>query len=102
MDDRELRTIVAFGLRYALPRHTYAFDMVSSFILRNIQHYKDWEITTMIEDCKIYYPSADLGGDTCDRPAVDRFKQKLIDELEKRRRIMLESVGKEVMANEDK
>jgi hypothetical protein len=94
MDDMELRTIVAFSLRYALPRHTYAFDMVSSFILRNIQHYEDWEIKTMIEDCKSYYPSADFGGDTCDRPAVDRFKQKLVDELENRRRIMLESIGK--------
>ncbi len=94
MDERELRTIVTFGLRYALPRHTYAFGMVSSFILRNIQHYEDWEIKTMIEDCKIYYPSADHGGDTCDRPAVDRFKQKLIDELENRRKIMLKSVGK--------
>ena len=73
MDDRELWTIVAFGLRYALPRHTYAFKMVSSFILRNIQHYEDWEIKTMIED---------------------RFNQKLIDELQERRRIMLESVGK--------
>ena len=80
------RTIVIFALRYALPRHTYAAKMVTEFIKANIDRFEPWEIEGMIDDCRIYYPSKDFGGDTCDRPLVDAFAAFLSNESMKRER----------------
>lgn len=84
-DNKDLRTIFVFALRYALPRHTYAFGMVSGYILQELDNFQDWELEGMIGDCRMYYPSADLGGDVCDQPKVDRFRDILTDELENRK-----------------
>lgn len=83
-DDKDLRTIFIFALRYALPRHTYAFDIVSAYILQELENFQNGELKGMIEDCRIYYPDADFGGDICDQPLVDRFKNILTEELKKR------------------
>lgn len=83
--NKELRLIILFGLRYALPRHTYAFRTVSGYILHHIEEFEDHEIDGMIKDCDFLYPNADFGGDVCDQPAVDRFKVRLADILQKRK-----------------
>lgn len=82
--DKELRTIFIFALRYALPRHTYAFDIVSKYILQELDNFEDWELRGMLDDCRLFYPDPEFGGDTCDQPAVDRFRNILVEELEKR------------------
>ena len=82
--EKNLRTIILFGLRYALPRHTYAFGLVSEFILQNIENFTDSELMGMIEDCDMYYPDGEFCGDVCDQPAVDRFKARLQEILKRR------------------
>lgn len=85
LSEKDLRTIILFGLRYALPRHTYAFSIVSGYILHHIEEFEDHEIDGMIKDCDFLYPNADFGGATCDQPAVDRFKEALEKELGSRK-----------------
>ena len=85
--DKDLRTIIVFGLRYALPRHTYAFSMVSDFILQHVYEFESWELEAMIDDCRIYYPDGDFGGAICDQPAVDKFKARLEDILKERKEV---------------
>lgn len=84
MMDKDLKALYVFALRYALPRHSYAFDLVAPQILAKIKHFRDWEIKGMIDDCRIFYPDEDLGGATCDQPAVDRFKARLEEILKER------------------
>lgn len=86
LSEKDLRTIIVFGLRYALPRHTYAFDTVSGYILHHIEEFEDYEIDGMIKDCDFLYPNADFGGAICDQPAVDRFKARLEDNLKERKK----------------
>lgn len=83
-DDKDLRIIFIFALRYALPRHTYAFDIVGGYILKELDNFQDWELKGMIEDCRLFYPDSEFGGDTCDQPLVDRFRDILTEELKKR------------------
>ena len=82
---KDERTIYVFALRYALPRHTYALSLVSDEILAKLDDFEDWELEGMARDCWIYYPALDCGGDM-DRQTADKFKAKLIAELEKRGR----------------
>ena len=83
-DDKDLRTIFVFALRYALPRHTYAFDIVSGYILQELDSFQDWELEGMIEDCRLFYPHSDIGGATCDQPLVDKFRDIITEELKKK------------------
>ena len=82
--DKDLRTLFIFALRYSLPRHTYALSIVASQVLKEIQHFEDWEIEGMIGDCDTYYPDEDFGGRACDQPLVDKFKSFLEAELDRR------------------
>lgn len=82
---KDERTVYAFALRYALPRHTYALSLVSGEILAKLDNFEDWELDGMLRDCWIYYPALDCGGDM-DRQVADKFRGKLIDELKRRGR----------------
>lgn len=83
--DKDLRTLFIFALRYSLPRHTYALSIVVPQVLKEIQHFEDWEIKGMIGDCDMYYPDEDFGGRTCDQPLVDKLKAQLQAELDRRK-----------------
>lgn len=83
--DRNLKTIIVFGLRYSLPRrHSYAFGLTSEYICKIIQEFTDDELKRMLQDCEIFYPDEDLGGSTCDQPMVDKFIVFLKKELARR------------------
>ena len=82
---KDERTVYAFALRYALPRHSYALSIVSQMILSRLNDFEDWDLDGMIRDCWIYYPSLDCGGDI-DRRCADDFRDKLLAELSKRGR----------------
>ena len=83
--DKDLRTLFIFALRYSLPRHTYALSIVAPQVLKEIQHFEDWEIKGMIGDCDMHYPDEDFGGRTCDQPLVDKLKSQLQAELDRRK-----------------
>ena len=83
--DKDLRTLFISALRYSLPRHTYALSIVAPQVLKEIQHFEDWEIKGMIGDCDMYYPDEDFGGRTCDQPLVDKLKSQLQAELDRRK-----------------
>lgn len=92
--EKDLRTIIVFALRYALPRHTYSFGLVSDFILQHIEFFTDSDLMGMIKDCDMYYPDADFCGNVCDQPKVDRFKARLQEIL--KRRVDYEKLSNEV------
>lgn len=82
---KDEKTIYIFALRYALPRHSYALHFVIYQIFPLIADFEDWEIKDMIDDCRLFYPGPELGGVECDRPLVDNFRERLKEELERRR-----------------
>ena len=81
---RDEKTLYVFALRYALPRHTYALSIVLELLIPKLDEFDDWELEGMMQDCDIYYPSADFFGDVCDQPRVDNFKKLLENILKKR------------------
>ena len=62
MLSKDARTVLVFALRYALPRHTYALQLVSDYIKLNINSFEDWEVSGMLRDIEDYYPSDAFGG----------------------------------------
>ena len=75
MISRDARTILVFALRYALPRHTYALQLVSDYIKLNINSFEDWEVSGMLRDIEDYYPSDAFGG--MDQREADDFRSFL-------------------------
>lgn len=67
------RDVAVFALRYALPRHTGALGEVIAEVKPYIDDFASWEIVDMMRDCRMYYPTADFGGDVCDQPKVDAW-----------------------------
>lgn len=82
-EDRGSVTIMVFALRYSLPRHSCAFSTTSSYIMERIDMFTDRDIQGMIEDCRLFYPSLDFGGED-DRKSVDKFRRKLKEILRER------------------
>ena len=75
MLSKDARTVLVFALRYALPRHTYALQLVSDYIKLNINSFEDWEVAGMLRDIEDYYPSDAFGG--LDQREADDFRSYL-------------------------
>jgi|LGOV01.1.fsa_nt_gb hypothetical protein len=84
------KTILIFAFRYALPRKTYALDLVSERIFEYINQFENWEIGAMITDCKyqyhLIYSSADKTSEYMDSRLMDigSLSSKLQCELDTR------------------
>ena len=61
-DTRDLQTIVMFALRYAQGRKTYAFSIVSSWLITHSDIFQQWQLKQMAEEIERDIPMWKLSG----------------------------------------
>jgi len=81
---RDERTVLVFALRYAAPRHTYAFDITSEVVRPYLRQFTTYELEDILRDLEMLMPGPEFGGDA-DQRLVKSFMAYIEAILEERR-----------------
>lgn len=77
---RDYGIIVSCALRYALPRHTYITELVSSYIIENLEQITKLDLKIMIRDIE-YELEHDTHIWNCDREVFENLLEKIKEKV---------------------
>lgn len=90
VDEQDFGTVCVCALRYAMGRETYMPVLVRDFVRPLLTRLPDKTLAVMIMDCEEQERMNMWGNDLIDKPSWMRWKQELLEEKERRRRVQLE------------
>ncbi len=90
VDEQDFGTVCVCALRYAMGRETYMPVLVRDFVRPLLTRLPDKTLAVMIMDCEDQARLNMWGNDLIDKPSWLRWKQELLAEKERRRRVQLE------------
>lgn len=90
VDEQDFGTVCVCALRYAMGRETYMPVLVRDFVRPLLNLFSDKTLSVMIMDCEDQARLNKWGNDLIDKPSWLRWKQELLAEKERRRRVQLE------------
>lgn len=85
IEPQHLGTLCICAIRYCHGRQTYMPGMVQGIVGGLLKHLSDKDISVMLEDCEYQKRKGLYGDEAIDKPGWIAWKERLIEEKERRK-----------------